>query len=196
MRTILVLAIIICVLFLIQPHRARWQNEAVPGEPVQTNTNLPHPWNYKDYLIIPKAKYHIKAVVLAKRSYWGGEAEDKISPYDLALGWGAMSDAKVINQLKTSLGWRWFNYKWENAPPISFDEINSHSSNNHIVPANKDVLQQIKRIKQYDVVELDGYLISIQSPRDGWHWDSSLSRTDREGGACELIWVTQCSISQ
>jgi len=38
-----------------------------------------------------------------------------------------------------------------------------------------------------------GYLISIRG-EDGWHWRSSLSRTDSGDGACEVVWVDSLAI--
>lgn len=38
------------------------------------------------------------------------------------------------------------------------------------------------------VVTLCGYLVRVQVP-DGWHWNSSMTRSDSGNGACELAWV-------
>lgn len=189
-----VLVILIWLFFFHQSPKAEWQDCPAPNEPVQFSNNLPSPWNYKGFTITPKATYHIKALVLSKHHYWAGETEDKLAPYDLALGWGVMSEAKVINQLKITQGWRWYEYHWTNDPPINPNEIVSHSANNHIIASDHDVFKSIKSIKKYDVVDLEGYLVNIQSADGNWHWNSSLSRTDTAGGSCELFWVTHSTI--
>ena len=191
MKNFLILLAIVATsqLFLHQP-KANWQKQLAPEAPFQTSDNLPLPWTYKDFTITPRAKYHLKAVVLSTHHYWAGEIEDTLSAYDLALGWGPMSDAMIINQLNISQDSRWYNYHWNNNPPLDPSEIISHSSNNHIIAADQNVLETIKRTKRYDVIELEGYLVDIQSKKKDWNWHTSLSRTDTTGGSCELFWVT------
>ncbi|MDE2027608.1 MAG: hypothetical protein KGK03_08870 [Candidatus Omnitrophica bacterium] len=178
-----------CWVFFHHP-KAHWQGQLAPGDPSQNSDNLPSSWTYKDFTVTPRAHYHIKAVILSKHHYWGEvEVEDRIAYYDLALGWGPMSDASVINRLDISQGGRWYNYSWQGSAPIPLDEIISHSANNHIIAADKDVLDAVAHFKRYDVVDLEGYLVDVESKKKDWSWHTSLSRTDFGGGSCELFWV-------
>lgn len=191
----IILVIIVSGWFLfVHPSKAQWVGQVAVSDPVQVVEGLPSSWEYKHFTITPRAKYQIKAVVLSKHSYWAGEMEDQLAQYDLALGWGPMSEASVINQLKISQSGRWYEYRWEKFPPIDPSLIISHSANNHIIPANDQVLDVIKKIKQHDVVELQGYLVDIQDKQQNWQWHTSLSRTDTAGGSCEVFWVTTCLI--
>jgi hypothetical protein len=52
------------------------------------------------------------------------------------------------------------------------------------------VLHRLRSVAGGDIIELRGYLVEVTAP-DGWHWRSSLSRTDSGDGACELMWVTE-----
>lgn len=171
------------------PH-ANWQGQLAPKDPDQSSDQLPSSWIYKDYTVTPRAKYHIKAVVLSENFFWGGEPEDDLSKYDLALGWGVMSDAAVLNQLNITQAFRWYHYTWKNNPPIDPNEIISHSSNHHIIAANQDVLDLVGHFKRYDVVDLTGYLVDVLNFRNNWSWHTSVSRFDTGGGACKLFWVT------
>jgi len=186
----LILAIIVAGWMYFHHPKAHWQGQLVSEEPVQISEDLPSPWIYKDFTFTARAKYHIKAVVLSKHHYWAGSTEDTLSSYDLALGWGPMSDAKVINQLDISQGGRWYNYHWSNYPPVDPSLIISHSSNNHIIAADQNVLEAVKHFKWYDVIDLEGYLVDIKSNKEDWSWHTSLSRTDTGGGSCEVFWVT------
>jgi len=187
---VIILAVVLTAWIVFHYPKADWKGQLASQDPVQISTQLPLPWFYKDFIIIPKAKYHIKAVILSKHHYWGAETEDRLSSYDLALGWGRMSEAGVINQLYISQGGRWYNYHWIKYPPIDPSEIIAHSSNNHIIAADQVVLGQVEHFKRYDVVDLEGYLVDIQSNKENWVWHTSLSRTDTGGGACEVFWVT------
>ncbi len=173
-----------------QPSKANWQGTLAPNDPVQSSQDLPAPWSLKNFTVTPKATYHIKAVVLSKHSYWAGDIQDSLSKYDLALGWGPMSQATVINKLNISQYGRWYNYRWKDAPPIDVNDIISHSANTHIIPANEQIKHLIANIRRHALVELRGYLVDIDDKSRNWFWHTSLSRTDSEGGACELMWVT------
>lgn len=130
--------------------------------------------------------------MLDRSRYWVGRETD-LSPVDLALGWGPMSRRSVLERLKISQAGRWYYYSWPSNPPIAPDEIKTHSTNMHMVPANDAVRRTILAVERGDVVELRGYLVSITAA-DGWHWRSSLTRSDSGDGACELVWVEQVTV--
>ncbi|MEI8012488.1 MAG: hypothetical protein WCI27_08450 [Candidatus Omnitrophota bacterium] len=168
--------------------KAEWKGVPASPDPVQVGGDLPVSWMKGIYTITPRARYHIKAVVLSKHYYWAGYDEDVLAPYDLALGWGVMSEARVINALKFVHGGRWYNFMWKGDPPEPLDEMVRHASNHHILAADENVLRQIKKLRRFDLVDLEGYLVDV-TKKDGWHWNSSLTRDDSGGGACELFWV-------
>lgn len=173
------------------PHpKANWQGQVAHEAPLQSTKDLPKPWVYKEFSINPRATYALKAVVLSKHSYWAGSKEDTLAPFDVALGWGQMSNAAIINQLTFTQSGRWYNYRWRHNPPIDVNDIIRHSSNHHLIPANRDILKAIKNIKTHDIIELKGYLVDIQSTKENWYWHTSLSRDDSRGGSCEVFWVT------
>ncbi|MBF0330403.1 MAG: hypothetical protein HQL17_00580 [Candidatus Omnitrophica bacterium] len=189
----LIIAGALCWYFFAPQPSARWSGPLAPMDPVQSADDLPPAWTTGKNTFTPRARYQIKAVVLSKHYYWAGYTEDMIAPYDLALGWGVMSDAAVINALKISQYGRWYNYSWNGSLPVDVSEISAHSANNHIVAATPDILRQIAAIKRFDVVSLRGYLIDISQP-DGWRWRTSLTRHDAAGGSCELFWVESVEI--
>ncbi|MFA6959351.1 MAG: hypothetical protein WC205_01215 [Opitutaceae bacterium] len=167
---------------------AKWRGMPAAHDPVQTAAGLPAPFRHDDYTITPLARYEIKAVVLSRDRY-RNDAAAKLAPVDLALGWGPMSTAVVINDLSVSQSGRWYEYSWRNEPPLDPDQIATHSANTHCLPATPAIRRQLLAIKRHDVVTLDGYLVEVTGP-DGYRWRSSLSRTDTGGGACEIMWIT------
>ena len=100
-----------------------------------------------------------------------------------------MSDQSVLDQLEISQGNRFFFYQWRNAPPIPQSEIECHASNNHLIAANSSVAHVISHLYPGEIVTMQGYLVNVTRP-DGFHWDTSLSRTDTGNGACEVMYVT------
>jgi hypothetical protein len=180
--------------FALHATPARWIGLPAPHDPIQTARDLPRAFPHDRYLIKPLATYSITAVVLSRERYRFDPAAE-LSPVDLALGWGPMSIASVINELSVSQSGRWYEYSWRNDPPLDPDAIITHSANTHCLPADENVRRQLLAVRCHDLVTLEGYLVEVNGP-DGYHWCSSLRRDDTGGGACEVMWITQISSRQ
>jgi hypothetical protein len=161
-----------------------------PDEPIQTNTHI-KPFFYHDIKIKPQASFKIEAKVLAKENY-SSDPESIISPVDLALGWGKMSDEAILQAIDISQSHR-FYYWHVDQFPIPRKEIEQSSANMHIIPANEDIAEQIAKIKTGELIRLSGYLVNLERS-NGWYWNSSLTRNDTGAGACEVIWVETLEI--
>ena len=76
------------------------------------------------------------------------------------------------------------------------DKISEYFSNNHLIPSDKKIENQIKSIKENDFVKIDGYLVNVYCKKSNgsyFYWNSSTSRSDSGNGACEVIYVTNIS---
>lgn len=162
----------------------------VPDDPVQEQLDTPRVEKMGDYEIEALATFSLEARVLGKERYWTGPEAD-LSPYDLALGWGPMSDSSVYGKLEIDQYGRWYHYRWgAGGPPIPKNEIIRHSANMHVIPATDDVQDRLGDVERHDVVFLSGYLVAVRGP-DGWRWRSSLSREDSGSRSCEVFVVTE-----
>ena len=160
--------------------------EIAPNIPQQRNLASADAQNINGYQLTPLAKFSIEARVLASKSYSFGR-EATLSPVDLALGWGPMSDEAVLNKIDISQSNRF--YFWHvDAFPIPREEIETHSANMHMIPADGNIEQTLKSVRVGQVINIEGYLIEAKSA-DGWRWKSSLTRNDTGGGACEVMLV-------
>lgn len=189
MKALIIGALLIALTFACcREQPAAWRG--IPGtqDPAQTEQNLPKQFRHGSYLVIPLARYTVTAVVLSRDRYRFDPVAD-IAPVDLALGWGPMSIAQNINDLKISQSGRFYEYSWSKEPPMQPQQIVSHSANTHCLPADPQIRQQLLAVKRHDLVTLEGLLVEVQLPNGG-HWKSSLSREDSGGGACEVLWVT------
>ena len=154
------------VYFVFQTYmNSKWvpleQEDLITEEPRQEATDE-GPFQHKDYKIIPRRTFYLEARVLSKRRYRTGR-EEQLAPFDLALGWGPMSDDTILKDIKITQSNRWYYYKYKHSPPLAKKEIISHSGNMHLIPANKIILNQIKKVRPGQVVELEGYLVSIRA---------------------------------
>ena len=168
---------------------AAWRGIPAAHDPVQTSSPLPAPFVHDGLTITPLATYKISAVVLS-RSRYRYDTVAPFAPVDLALGWGPMSIASVINQLHISQSGRWYEYSYSSDPPLEPAEIARHSANTHCLPADPDVRRSLLAVKRHELVTLEGYLVDV-SRSDGYRWHSSLTRDDTGGGACEVMWITR-----
>jgi hypothetical protein len=159
----------------------------VETTPVQEEYSSASEFELNGYDIKPLKSFQIKARVLGRENYSSGRESD-LSPVDLALGWGRMSDESVVSKISISQSGRFYHWHVDEFP-IPRREIETHSANMHLIPSNGTILDSIEQIKTGDVVEIDGFLVNVKAD-DGWRWNSSLTRNDTGDGACELIWVT------
>ena len=164
----------------------------VSETPRQENIDSPASFRIDEYTITEIAKFEIKAKVLSKKNYRTGREAD-LSPTDLALGWGKMSDESILEKIKISQSNRWYWWKVDSFP-IPRRQIETQSANMHLIPANDSVANVIGKIRKGDIIEISGSLVNVISNNDGWRWKSSQTRNDRGHGACELIWVESLQI--
>ncbi len=139
------------------------------------------------YQFKPVAYFELEARVLSRRLY-RYDAAAAISPVDLALGWGRMSDTAVIRQLSIRQSDRFYFYAWRGDPPIPVREIVVSSANMHLIPGNDNIRVRLERLKPGNLVRIRGFLVNVRGP-NGFYWNTSTIRHDTGNGACEIVWV-------
>jgi hypothetical protein len=165
----------------------------VPSDPDQLDLPLDTPpFEYGSFHLKPLAVFSIDARLLHRKTY-RFDQQAALVPVDLALGWGPMSDQRVLDRLNITQSMRFYWYKYNMPPPIARDQIISHSTNVHVIPATKEIVARCKSLRTGSLIHLGGDLVAVSGPGIG-NWQSSLSRTDTGNGACELMWVKELSI--
>ena len=163
-----------------------------PNEPVQAMLSKGTVYQKNNYSIKALADFTVEARVLSKQTY-SSDREAELAPVDLALGWGAMSDSAVLDQLSISQSNRFYFYRWEKEPPRPAQEIATHSANMHLIPTTSEQEKRMREVKVGQVVKIKGQLVEITAS-DGWKWRSSLTRDDTGAGACEVIRVESIEV--
>ena len=189
-RKLFLISIAILAYFLARD----WQHRPIthpPGvlvteAPVQINVQ-PSGFDLDGYQLTKKARFELRARVLSTEPYHLGREAD-ISPIDLALGWGVMSDQSLVDQLDISQSSRWYRWKYDQAISATDQQIRASSSNMHMIPAWMSVKRSLKKLREGDIVILKGYLVDVDH-ESGWRWRTSMSRTDTGAGACEIVYV-------
>ena len=156
----------------------------VAAPPVQTSIDAT-PIQHGAYRLNTVATFEMDGRVLGTMRYSDDHA--RLAPWDLAIGWGPMSDSSILDHY---ILWQEARaYRWQSATdPLSTREVIRHSTNIHIVPTNADVAAQLPRLRPGHVVHLSGRLVDA-THADGNRWRTSRSRTDAGYGACEILWL-------
>jgi hypothetical protein len=169
------------------PDGAIAPEEPLQGEPLQA-APVPH----GRWQLTPRASYDITARVLSREDYRYDGLADLVRE-DLALGWGPMSDNRVLAAFEISQGARYYSWRARRPPPIPLAEVVSHSANTHVIARDGSVAAVLTRIRPGQVVHLVGELVDgVRS--DGTTVHTSLSRSDSGAGACEVLLVERAEI--
>jgi hypothetical protein len=196
MKIILLIIAIISFYFAYQ----YWEgNQTVTGEsgivapkaPIQQKVTTKNSFYFNNYKITPLATFKIKARVLNKKRYRFSRSSS-LSPVDLVLGWGQLSDDRILQKISISQSDRF--YFWSTKKfPIPKEDIINNTANMHLIPTNPFIKRKILKARRGDVIIFRGYLVKVQAS-DGWQWSSSLFRDNDGQGACELVWVEEFDV--
>lgn len=189
---VIILIFTLCFLNGIPSEASEYYDSLNPqDQPFQETISLPEFTNYlyKNVSFIPRAKYSIDARLLRKKKYSRG-IEARTIPWDFALGWGIMSEQSNLNDLKLKQLLRFYLYSLKPGHPIPQTQIRDNSANCHLIPASKNLLKVLAKIRKGDLIRIEGYLVDISfEHKRPYVWKTSLVRTDEGAGACETIYV-------
>jgi len=177
-------------------------NNSVSGtaDPVQTSATGGTQFEAAGYSvdISYNYSYEIDALVVHTKDYFGSSLSDTIAPVDVALAWGKVAEYNDRIDFNWSQSGRWYYWRTDSYEEIAVvggeGGVNTHSSNNHLIPADDNIKKLVKSIKTGDHIKITGYLVNVFARKpDGttFSWNSSSSRNDTGDGACEVIYVTK-----
>jgi len=190
------------ILFALSKAWGQWEQRAIhpadgalaPDAPVQGDADGAPAIVHGRWTLTPRATYDITARVLGREDYRFDPIAD-LAPLDLALGWGPMSDNQVLQGLKISQGARFYSWRpVTESLPIELRDVNTHSANTHLIPANASVASKLDALRHGgQVVQLTGLLVD-GARDDGMTIRTSLTRTDTGAGACEFMLVQHVQV--
>lgn len=158
-----------------------------PSAPRQTDIETSTTLAFGRWRLTPRAHYEVTARILGRESYHFDALAD-LAPEDLALGWGPMSDNRILAAFDISQSARFYIWRPLAALPIPREDVITHSANTHVVPADEHVRSQLAQLRVGEVVRLTGTLVDAVRD-DGALLRTSLARTDSGAGACEVLLV-------
>ncbi|MGA2708396.1 MAG: hypothetical protein ACLQJ0_17920 [Steroidobacteraceae bacterium] len=166
----------------------------VDADPQQDNYGPSIPVTMGRWMLTPRAHYEVTARILARERYYIDGLSDLV-PEDLALGWGPMSDNRILRTIDISQSGRFYFWRTHADTPIPFATIIDHSANTHVIPADGAVRRELLGLRRGQLVSLSGDL--VDGTRDDGRWiKTSLVRDDTGPGACEVLLVRKVAVLQ
>lgn len=159
----------------------------------------------------PQAHYELSGSVAVKAydSLFVNKFFNSAALYDLGVTWGNLANRSFYTKYlksysdKTYSGSRILYTRYKSYPaPVSDEYIQSHFSHSHIIPANRNVMAALLKLKNWDKVKIEGELVDVEyvTPSNYiYNYYTSLSRTDtndssRGSGTSEIVYVTKVQI--
>jgi len=156
-----------------------------------------------EYLARPVAAYTVSGLVVRRFDYgwWVIDRSESAFPLDLCLVWGGNLKRQVHREpsVRFSQDCRFCFARWSGNVKFDIEEL----SNNHVVVDKPAMEKQLKRIMIGDQIRLRGQLVNVEGRQlgaggrydsDRVTWQSSTTRTDTGGGACEVIYVEEVTV--
>lgn len=162
--------------------------------------------SHNQYKLLPVAYYKISGLVVTKNTYFPIKTTfDDIALYDIGLVWGKLANHDFFKKnckaesSQYDDGARMIMYNCIDIEQLgyNFDDLESHISHTHLIPANDNIKTALYSIKKYDIVELEGELVNIILGKETI--ETSIERDDDDGsssgdGACEIMYLKKIKI--
>jgi hypothetical protein len=167
-------------------------NIIVKDDPEITYEDNGRTWKSADITFKELAKVSMRAKVLSTHPYdwlntWAQQAEEEeetqLSPEDVLLGWGSMSDNNVWTLIGYNKGDHHYSLDIPLAFPLAMDYLKKHANNSHIIPANDHVRETLKHLNINDIIVAHGFLVDVTFT-DGQHW---VEENQQQGGESQPI---------
>lgn len=186
--------VLVMLLALLAGCRPTWPAGLHLSPPVQEPlaSDAPRPFMHKGHVVQPRALYSIEALVLSTMRYRVDDNAE-VSPLDFALGWGPMADKSVLDELRVRQNDRYFFWSSSGPLPVPREDIEESAANTHLAWGDEAVGDVLDDVDEGDVVRLGGLLVDVTF-EDGHEMKTSLTRADRGGGACEVMWVEEAFV--
>lgn len=205
-RIVLPLAVVAFIASLFMRYRLPDKSEAVESvlqDPIQTEEGVPEPFEVSrknvTYVVTPLASYELWGLVVSyhhsasfvdiSHKQWN----DFLNTKDICVIWGRNVETGVYQRMRFSNRDFTCYYRYPDREAAELFTENA-LSNNHLLPGDPLVAETVLRARTGDQVHFKGWLVSYGIKGAPYARRSSLTRTDRGNGACEVVYVNEFEI--
>ncbi|MCC6157625.1 MAG: hypothetical protein IT350_06190 [Deltaproteobacteria bacterium] len=149
-------------------------------------------WNGGQVVATNVASYRIDAKICGTQKYSKGSGwQAQVAPIDVCLMWGDLAVQELRGKVEFEQDMRWTHFRTAPGSPFTPNYVMTHAANTHVIAASDNVRRAVARLREGQVVRLDGHLVDLHGTHDGREifWKSSRARDDDGAGACEVFLV-------
>jgi len=177
--------------------------EPLLQSPVQSDAGVPEPFEVRrkdvDYTVTPLFSYELWGLIVSyhdassfidvSHKQWN----DFLNTKDVCVIWGRNVETGVYERMRFRNRDFTCYYRF---PDQETGELFSESclANNHLLPDGPLVAEAVRKARKGDQVRFKGWLASYGVKDAPYQRRSSVTRTDRGNGACEVVYVTEFEI--
>ena len=158
------------------------------------------PWDDdKGFHYASLGRFSGRAMVLSRRNYDIGEFAS-LSPTDLALGWGELSDPRIVDQLAfaqlKSFSGRFVvpeirgGSELAKRPREELETLFTALTHVHSIPGDPTIRKTLAGIRPGQVIRFEATLVLAEAP-GGARYASSLALGDHD---CEIAWIDRLEL--
>lgn len=190
LQSFLIIGALVGAWFLLEPSLSD-PGSLLKKEPKQT-LRPGIPFELKGFTVYPLASYEVDGLVLAFKQYEPNGQFDRLSPFDVGIGWGPMSSKDAAAKFNFSHNARFLKWSTRHTD-LPYKDYKECIANVHVIPANAEVEATLSTLKKDDLVSMKGKLVSV-TDEHGRYWMTSMRRSDTGAGACEMLYATSVHI--
>lgn len=209
-KTVLLIILIIIGLFFVvyfrgeKYPRKQIVESALFEPPVQNEVeNTPFNLGYKNfkYKLTPRYEYSLYGMVVSYHysDSWidTSHENDPYNTEDICVMWGKNINTEIYRKMNFSHGdWTCYGKYKNSATQSDYQLFNDNElSNNHLIPANNNINDLMRKAKNGDQVYIKGYLTDYEVfNTEGRKVGGRQTSTTVEDNKCEVIYVTDFKI--
>lgn len=171
---------------------------ALLQEPVQkptTRKEFVFEYRGERYRVRPVAEYEMWALVVDHNdinAWWDiYHTADSVDILDLGVIWG--ENLKTNDYQKVKMWSSSWCINWEFPAGVTFSH--AYIANNHLITRDPAIRKKIGKVRKGDQVHFRGMLVDYQGSSNLEFWrQSSTTRTDTGGTACEVVYVDSIEV--
>lgn len=162
-----------------------------PEKPALQRVSFSNEFQYQHYTMKPRWEIRGTSRVISKKSYWFDDKKH-LSPYDMILGWSAMSDERILNQVQLPISNRQYGIEVIR-PPLTIGEMKKHLLYMHAIPSDNEISEKMKKIREGSIVSYKGYIVDVKDQSD-WRWLSAIDTRQGQLDKPQVVWIQELSI--
>lgn len=192
-RMALSIALIVFGLWLYETLRPVPQPPGIlaPDAPrVQEVSGKPEIFAHEGHVLTALARFSAQARVLSVDRY--GDRAAQVAPFDIAIGWGPMSDSatlKLVDVAQTERGVVFQSFD----PKLPENEVDAYLVNLHVIAADPELRKRLGDLRSGHLVELEGWLVEAVAG-DSWRWRGK-ARERAPAMPGTLLWLEKMEVS-